>query len=185
MVISNLDPWPGVDSITMSPPTARTRSLITVGPRRSSSSSPRLRRPEKGNPRPSSLITSFKEPFCEPKRTTADCAPLCLRMLTRPFLDHSCHFAAGGRRKRYLLQLGDEAHSNSSVSGETFHESGNKVKKLMGPDVDRAHALHQFAKIEYLLLQKSLNALQLDRGAGIHAAARRRTSICISMLIRD
>src|SRR5208337_1238183 len=70
-----------------------------------------------------------------------------LTNIDQALLYHPGQLAASRRRHRYFLQLRQETRGDSSVSGETFYELGNKVKKLIRTNVNRPHGLHQFTEV--------------------------------------
>ena len=45
-------------------------------------------------------------------------------------------------------------HLRVELLVHAFYEFGHKVKKLMRPDVQRAHSLHQFAKVQDLMAKQ-------------------------------
>ncbi len=143
----------------MSPPIARTRSLMTAGPRRSVELRERKTSSEW---EAVSVIVQYQLPqtILRAEAHNRRLRATVLADVDQAFLYNPHQFPAGSRRKRNFLQIGDEAYGNASVSGEAFHEIGNKVKKLMRSDVDRTHSVHQVAKVQDLVPQQTLDAFQ-------------------------
>src|SRR5438046_1302953 len=81
--IMRRDPAPDVDSMTSSPLSTRTRSLIMTGPLRVLSSSVSESLPSKSKPHPLSSIKRVHTPAEHAKRTSTLRAPLCFRTFAR------------------------------------------------------------------------------------------------------
>src|SRR5208337_813794 len=67
---------------------------------------------------------------------------------------------AGGCRHGHFLQFRHEAGLHATISGKTFYELGDKVKKLMRPYLNWPHSLHQLTEIQDLLPQQILDVFQ-------------------------
>src|ERR1035437_3731906 len=91
--------------------------------------------------------------------------------IDQTLLHNPCQFTAGGCGKGDFLQFGDKPSGHPGVSGKTFYELGDKVKELMRPNIGRPHGLHQFAKIQDLLAQQTLDPLQLGGKLRVMGAA--------------
>ena len=91
--------------------------------------------------------------------------------IDQTFLHHPGQFPAGGRRKGDLLQFRYKTGYDTGVSGKTFYELSDKVKKLMRPNIRRPHRLHQFAEVQDLLAQQFLDTFQLGGEARIIVTA--------------
>src|SRR5208283_124357 len=89
---------------------------------------------------------------------------LCAAMpsdVDQPLLYHPCQLTAGGCRHGDFLQFRHEAGLHPSISGKTFYELGNKVKKLVRPYLNGTHGLHQLTEVQDLLSQQILDVFQL------------------------
>src|SRR5208337_3347804 len=65
----------------------------------------------------------------------------------QPFLYHPSQLPASGCRHGHFLQFRHEAGLHATISGKTFYELGDKVKKLMRPYLNWPHSLHQLTEI--------------------------------------
>src|ERR1019366_8015049 len=82
--------------------------------------------------------------------------------IDQTLLHHSCQLAAGSGGKGNFLQFGHKPGGHSGVSGKTFYDLGNKVKKLVRPNIGRPHGLHQLAQVQDLLAQQTLDPPQFQ-----------------------
>src|SRR5450755_270207 len=80
--------------------------------------------------------------------------------IDQALLHHAQQFAANALWHFKILQVGDEARADSGLALKAFDRIVQHAEQAILVHFDRLHLLHQFAQLQHLLAQQSLDAHQ-------------------------